>query len=453
MSDGLKETLGRSATRLNATIVAHRALRAAIVASLATGLGLAALRAMGVHLPYFALWLGISAAAAAIGAIAARSSLMDAAGAARWLDLRMKSEGLLSAALSCVERGSSGRFDGLVVEAAAALLPKAEEERPPMRPIALRAACLAACAALGAYALFLSGYSQAASGETASRGEAESASGSAQDSGASLLASALEGGSAEAASFASSLFPEDRRMATLAERALREGRIDDLRELMSSAGREVDSKLSRPLSEIERKKLTREKDRIGAVSEALTATQLAQSSGGAQRGDESGAANEGRRSQQGGSPDRAAPPRSDRGTLGGGEGGAANRGENSTPDEAGGGSGGEDSGAAGAMGAEGGADGKADRGGKGYGTGLGSAGDWGKITPESGKAKAELAESPNASFFELVLPDSGAKSALGELAPAAARSAESAIAREELPLDHEDFVKSYFMTLSESASP
>jgi hypothetical protein len=47
-----------------------------------------------------------------------------------------------------------------------------------------------------------------------------------------------------------------------------------------------------------------------------------------------------------------------------------------------------------------------------------------------------------------VLPGGEASQAVSKLAPASSRAAEAAMTRESLPLEYEDFVRSYFLALS-----
>jgi hypothetical protein len=56
------------------------------------------------------------------------------------------------------------------------------------------------------------------------------------------------------------------------------------------------------------------------------------------------------------------------------------------------------------------------------------------------------------SFFELVLPGQSASKPVGELVPDSRRSAESAMAREDLPFEYQDFISSYFLSLSKGES-
>jgi hypothetical protein len=440
--------LGRKRASLNAAILAHRALAYAAPVALAAGLLVAAARALGLDAAGYALWASLTAAGAAAGAFAARARLLDDAGAARWLDGRLGDDELLSAALDCAKRPSAGRFDGEILESAGRLLPAASEQRPPIGPLAKRAAIAAFCLAAGSYAIFLSSYAEAAPGEAAARGGSDSAESSTR---ASSIAEALERGGSAASDFASSLFPEDKRMATLVERALREGRIEDLGDLLKTAGLELDSKLQSSAEETERKKLAGQKERLSeASSELALAERSAREASQAERQN---------REKNGKS---GAPGSTGRGSAVPGSGGEDREGSGPTGRSQAPGSASsreaEGSGAEGEAGEPGGsresaAGAQGGRGGKGFGSASGNAGDWGPIRPEAGPEQALIAASQEASPFELVLPSSSSSIPLGEIAPSSRKSAEAALAREELPLDREDFVKSYFLSLSQGKKP
>jgi hypothetical protein len=416
MLDGMRRSIGRSRSRLNALIATHRALAWAAPASLAAGLLAALLRALGFSLGAYALLACLTAAAAAAGALRSRKAFLDEAGAARWLDESLGECGLISAALDGLERGGEGRFDPAIAEAAEALLPRAARLRGPMGPLLRRAAIAAAALALGAYMVFLSAPLESSTAARRERG-ARAGTGAGQERRTAAKAVLEEGGPA-AADFASSLFPDDRRMATLVERALREGRLDDLRELLKAAGLELDSKIARSIDELERKKLTKEKERLGEA-----AAELSMAAGDeASRGEAEGGRGAGGRGEAG--------PGAQGGLFAEGSGGAGDSRPGSEAD---------------AEQAEGGA---AARGGKGYGAGSGSEGEWGRVETAASHERLELGAEEKGSFFELVLPGGSAAAPVSKLAPASRRAAEAAMTRESLPLEYEDFVRSYFLALS-----
>ena len=267
MHEGLLSTLRAARARLNAAIVAYRAFFWAAPSAIAAGLLVALLRAAGLGTPAFPLWGGLVILGAAAGAAKAWKSRIDVTEAARWLDERLGGEEKLSAALACIGRVSAGLFDGQIIREAELLAPRASSLRASPRPLARRAAIAALACAIGAYAVFVSApYGNPASkvGEKApGGGRVAAASAKAADG-----AFARDGGKT-ASAFASSFFPDDKRLATLAERAILEGRLDDLRDMLRSADREYGSKIARALGEAERERLTRDRERIREAADAL----------------------------------------------------------------------------------------------------------------------------------------------------------------------------------------
>ena len=447
MNEAIIAAIGAARTRLNASIVAHRALAWTAPSAAAAGILLAIARAAGLKAPAFALLACLVAVGAALGAARAWKSRVDMAGAARWLDERLGGGESLTASLVCLGRGSTGRFDAEIVREAEALAPRAEALRASPRPLAKKAAIAAAGCALGAYLVFLA----APLGGGAWDSRARSA-GSEGVPDSLTKAAAGRGGEQAASAFASSLFPDDKRLATLAERALLEGRLGDLRDMLKAADLDYGSRIARSLSEAEKKKLTRERERIQQASNALAmgAASGGQSSEGEGRQGQgrAGSGSEGARDSGPGSsaPYADGEGGSRQGSAGGNS--APLGGRASVPPGAGSGGGGNAPSGDGIAGT-----GEGGQGGSAPGTGAGSAGDRGTIQAAPGNKKAVLETTKDASFFELLLPGQDSSAPISRLVPNSARAAESAMAREPLPLEYRDFVRSYFMALSQGQKP
>ncbi len=459
MHEGLLSTLRAARARLNAAIVAYRAFFWAAPSAIAAGLLVALLRAAGLGTPAFPLWGGLVILGAAAGAAKAWKSRIDVTEAARWLDEKLGGEEKLSAALACLGRVSAGLFDEQIIREAEGLAPRASSLRASPRPVARRAAIAALACAIGAYAVFVS----APHGNLASK-VGEKAPGGGRVAAASAKAAdgafARDGGKT-ASAFASSFFPDDKRLATLAERAILEGRLDDLRDLLRSADREYGSKIARALGEAERERLTRDRERIREAADALAkgagsadeAGRQGRKDGGNGGGDEGGGAPNGAGARASAGMAEAYPGYDRNGSQGSGVGTGGRMGANggSPPASLGSaGSGVMEDGQA-DEGQGGGAQG-ALSGGSNPGSGSGSDADWGNIQAEAGKAKALLETTKSASFFELPLPGRDSSAALSRLIPDSRKSAESAMARRGVPLEYEDFVRSYFMALSKGDS-
>jgi hypothetical protein len=466
MDDSLKPALRRARLRLNAVIVAHRALAWAAPAAVASGLAVAGLHALGAEAAGLALWAASVLACAAIGAWRAWRSRVDDAGAARWLDERLGDEELLSAALVCLGRDAAGRFDEAIVAGAQALIPRASALRASPRPLVKRAAIAAAACAIGAYLVFLSSPLSGSQAGTRARGQGGSVAAAEVSAAEESAASALDsGGGAAAAAFAQSLFPSDRRQATLAERALREGRLDDLKDMLKAANLEYESKLSRPVGEAERKKLASERERIQATARAIDTRMLGAGAGfGRAPGERGQGQGQGR---EGGGPDSEAlaaespgaegPEAGKPGEKGGAESaerGQGDRGGNEGRPGGPGGLPGSGGGSGGDLpGVGSGGSGRASRGGSGYGSGEGAGEGRGPGEPAASAERLVIEPSKKASFFEVVLPGQESSRPIASLVPDSRRSAESAMSREGVPLEYEDFVRSYFMSLSQGHGP
>jgi hypothetical protein len=453
MNKELLVLLRRKRRRLNAVIILHRAAVWAMPGALGSGLFIAALRSFGMESSGYALWALLSAASAAAGAIASRSSLLDERGVARWMDVRLGENDLISAAQKCARSPLEGRFDAEILDRAATLVPKAAALRPPLQALAKRAGMAAVAAFLGAYAILLSapidflGQSRSAIAKRAvSRSMDEAA------------AEAIEEGGAAAAQFAHSLFGDDKRMAKAAERALREGRIDDLRDLVKAAGLELDSKLSRALSEFERRKLTRERERLGQAASSIALYQESRGGGGSAAGEEGSeggrpAPGSGKPKEGDGTPGSDNTAGADRSGAqdkpSGDSNGSKQAAEGQAKGEAGASQPGNGDDSEGRKPASSGSGGNEGRGGSDYG--LGSGTTPARTALEGGKSGGEavLPVSRDAAFFELVLPGEKTSTPIAQVVPSSRRSAESAVSRESLPLEYEDFVKSYFMALQQ----
>ena len=501
----------RTRRALNAIAVLSGGLLWLAPAAVAAGLLVLLLAATG-RMPEgatpLAAWGVASALAFCGGALAALRRRLDDSAAAAWLDERLGTRELLSAALGLSRPGRRvGRFDGDVAERAEALAatPAARHPGWPLgallrRAIPAAAACLALPAVLAwADPSALGGAFRAGGGgeggdrlEVAARQRPP-----ARQEGAVALASG-----ADAAVVARFLFAEDPARADAAERAIREGRAEEFRNLLERAVRDLDSRLSRAVGDDERESLLEEKRRL---EEALAALDESTWSGDPSSGStqERSSASSGRPGTEGGSPGRfsgegdsatdgssRAPPQRRTGQeedaqVDGGSGkagkdgdrpgdGSGKRGKGAAPgtgpgvspggespqggegpsggsgpgpggpDRAGNGSGGE---------GDGSGSGPAGSGGKhpgdaGASGGVGQARDRGRLSPLATGGILTVAPDRAASFFDYVLKGRDPGAALPGLALQAARAAESPIANEGLPLEYEDFLRASFLALA-----
>jgi hypothetical protein len=463
---------------------------AALAGLAALALGFAGL--LPAARPVLPLWGGLSGAAFTLGlALSARRRLDDGAAAA-WLDARLGSKELLSAALARDKPGRlPGRFDAEIGLRAAALAGKALRPGYPWRFLAIRAA-----ASLASVLLFGALLSVAANASY----RLVPPGGKLAPDVARALPALSRGGLAlsdpASTAMASYLFAEDPGLADSAGKALREGRVSDLRNLLAKAARDLDDRLSRAVSDSERKRLLQERRKLDAASAALSGE-------GGEGGGASPAADpfaeDGSSDLEGGLPGSGGGPPQFRGGPGqaprrgdgdgGGEGGkgkAPPQG-NSGPQDGPGGQGGHGGGAPpgtqppgspgqapGQGGGQGGGDGPtpgspqppSQGGGSGgaggpgagegagssAGSGSGSAKAWGKVRPSAKGGTMSVAADPTTPFFDYVLKGRDAGAVLPGLAASAAKASESAIAGYDLPFEYDDFVRAYFLALAKEAA-
>jgi hypothetical protein len=432
--------LERMRSRLNSAIVAHRALvwvtpSAAVAAAASAVLKIVGIEEYSVFV--FAVLLALGAAA---GAFRGSLSRMGTTETARWLDEKLGGEELFSAALVCLGRGRTGRFDDAVLEQASALVSRAARVGIPVRPTLKKAAVAFAASAAAALALMLvrpleRGYVQ--------QGAVERSSDAAPGGGAPGVFSDADI-AASSAALASSIFPDDKRMATLAERALREGRMDDFRDILKGADIESTSQIERAVSELEKRKLTRDREQMdeGPLSE------FASSRGG--------------RNPEGGAATRDADGGRDSGDSGGAEEGALSdeswpgMEDGVYPQDSAGDIRGDTGDQVGGQGEFSRTPGYADAlamGGEGWG--VGSSSDqhpWGDVEAAASDEKITLGLKDETPFFELILPGENASTPLSSVLPSSRRAAESAMSREGVPYEYLDFVRSYFMVLTKGVS-
>jgi len=513
-----RKAVGRARRSLNAISVLSGGLLWLAPTAVAAGLLLLVLEATGrmpPGAPVLALWGMASALAFCGGALVALRRRVDDRAAAAWLDERLGTKELLSAALGLSRPGRlAGRFDGEVAERAEAVAaaPAAHHPGWPLGTLLRRALPAAvACIALPAILAWADpaalGRAFRAGGSEGSGDRLEIAArqrSSARPEGAAALASG-----ADAAAVARFLFAEDPAKSDAAEHALREGRAEEFRNLLERAVKDLDSRLSRGVNDEERERLLEEKRRL---EEALSAMDESTWSGGSSSGSsqERSYSRGGREGAEGGvarqapgEADSAAdsssrsPPRrssgqgeaaqaeggsgkggSQREAPGdgdgrGGKGPAPGTGPGSSPggdvapgdkDPSGGngspggqgpGSEGPDRGGNGSdgggegfgSGPAGGGSRPGDAGDAGAASGVGQARDRGKLSPQASGGILTVAPDRAASFFDYVLKGRDPGAALPGLFAQAARAAEAPIANQGLPLEYEDFLRSYFLAL------
>jgi len=395
------------------------------------------------------LWALAALAAACAGAARAFRRRIDRAGAALWLDQSLDDGELFSAALVCLERPQARSFDAELLERAEALAESVARPRPARGALALRLA--AAAAALCLSFLFLK--------------SADSTGTAARSAAASPVADAAREAAAGSASFgadarpspkelARSLFPNDARLAGLAEQAIREGKLDAIGDLVAKADAELAVRSAESGGGEQRNRLEAERERLKAAARAAVedspreggareaAPEEADERGGEEQGQEQGEAGSGQAGEAGG--DEGV--RDDDGSGGGGEGEQRTEPDGRSP-PGGAGRGGADQDSPNAD-----SRGRSHPGDARPGTGAGSPRSWGRIEGLAEGPEITLPADPRASLFDYLMPAGGPEASLSGRIEAAARSAEAAASREDLPWEYGEWIKSYFLALTKAAA-
>lgn len=446
------------------------------------GLGAVAGRLFGALSPA-AGHLAFAAAGGAgllAGLLAAARRRVGAAGAALWLDARLGRHELALAALSVAARspdagggaaagprgsagrpGAPGRFDALVLAEAESLAQRMRGEGPDPRRLLLPLG-LAALALLGGLlALALVSPLRGAGLPGLARVLAEA--GAREESFAPPSLAEQR----RAAALAKSLFPDNPELAARATESLARGRLSELGALLERAERELSEKLGqerRPLSE---RKLREDLERLEAASDELGDRQstrrrdsdqaAAEDEGDGTSGEGEGEA--GREGGEGSGGEGQGPGDSDGGGQGEAEDGAGSGDSRDAPGEAEPSEGdGEGAGAARpeANPVEGGTLGP---GSAPPGTGSSTPGSASSgllrgaaRLPRADGGRLEIAPDPGAAFFEQSLPGVEPGPALERAIAEAARAAEEAVRREDLPLEHREALRAYFTELAAEAA-
>ncbi len=393
------------------------------------------------------LWALAVLAAACAGAAKAFRRRIDRAGAALWLDRSLDDGELFSAALVCLERPEARSFDDELLERAEALAESVARPRPAPGALALRAAV--AAAALGLSFLFLSRADAAVAPIRVEAGSPRSGA-VPEEAGGSGSFGADARPSPKA--LAQSLFPKDARLAGLAEKAIREGKLDEVDDLVAKADADLALRGAEGGSGEQRKRLEAERERLKAAARAAV-----------EDGPQGNGAREAAREEP--DEDEREAPEQREGEAGGGEAG----GEDGVRDDDGsGGQGGEgeprkdpEGRTPPSGGGRGGADqdspnadsrGRSHPGDTRPGTGAGRARSWGRIEGLAEGPEIRLPDDPRAALFDYLMPAGDPEASLSVRIEAAARSAEAAVSREDLPWEYGEYLKSYFLALTKAAA-
>jgi hypothetical protein len=255
MSNSVEKLVSATKAGLNSIIQAAASFDWAWKAALGGALIILPLRFFGLGKEGVIVWVLLVGGAALAGYLRSLPKRLDSARTARWLDERFQSEELLSAALVCMDREGSGRFDGEILEFAETFAAGAPKPRIPLNSFIIKASWVSALCVACLIVLVLAGPARARRGGGLAALEEANSIGKLLENAAALPDS-FQG--KEAKDLAYRLFPRDKRMASLVERALKDKRIDDLRKLLERAERDFDKRMEKAKSDLERQSIGEE---------------------------------------------------------------------------------------------------------------------------------------------------------------------------------------------------
>lgn len=234
-------------------------------------------RLAGFRLPALGLCIGLGAIGGLYGCLTAYRKRLGAAQAAFWLDRRLESGELLSSAFYCLERGANAQFDHEILRRASLLVADAMVQEPSRKPALRRLGLGLALAGIG-LGLGLVAREIPMGGRAFAQGDARAIQDGPGRRGASGAGYSLEGGleKSQATQLARELFPEDIKLARLAQSALESGRFDDLRGLLTRLDRQYAKKISSAKDSLEKRRLEGEREDLKRRSDQALKDTLAQ---------------------------------------------------------------------------------------------------------------------------------------------------------------------------------
>lgn len=369
------------------------------------------------------LWLSLALFGGLLGLFIGWRQRLDNYAAAGWLDEHFNNGELLSAAVVCLNRDCSGCFDKLIFESAAGFILQSNRIKWPVRQLVKQTGI-----AVIVTILFTSGWLyqsplwRNSHGSQLNTAEVqETIEKMVRQNDRQLVVDSPR-------TLAKMLFPEDERMAMLAERAFREGNLAVLQNLLRDSELNMErlmasaanpEELDQLKNEVEQKRQLLEtlvsksqqhnqSDSPGQVGEELRSPQPDSD----QKGNEQ--TTKDNRLAQGYNPDQG-----DRKEM-------TDTAQNQT--------------------------GGIPAGGNKAGTGHHpNPGKWGEITARTGRDETIISKNKESQLLEYVLPGKDARIPLSQIVPDAERTAEAAIHRQGIPFEYEDFIRNYFLSLAQES--
>ena len=434
----------RGRRRLNRIVIADQmAVTVGWVGGI-TGAVFLIARFLGWSGPTWLVWAVLTLASSLLGFIGAWRRRLDLKKTAQWLDDYFKERQTLIAALECLEREEAGRFDSAVIQRARDIAAEDRVIRWPVQGLIKRTG-MAMGILIAISLLFMVGFPGISGrGYRATGGDQAGSSGQDPRETAGVRSGMAVQSPQTAARV---LFPEDPKLAAVAERAIREGNTALLEQLLKEAQLEMERDLNLPGNSVptEQERLREERQKRQSMVHSL----MAQTSAGRAQGqnpaqsDRNPQGADGTRSDDGFTRNNPENPTSGQTNPRTGENPASGRYQPGQPFNSGL-AGGPQQPTPGEAGPGSGLSGKG-----GPGRQPGAEMDWGKVAARNGPQQLIISHPKQGGMLELVLPGKNVTVPLSEAIPDWRRAAEAALAREGVPGEYQDFVRSYFLELSQ----
>lgn len=364
------------------------------------------------------IWLILGSLGGLCGLIIGWRQRLDNYAVACWLDEHLKNGELLSAALVCLKRDCSGCFDNLILKSAERFINQPNPIRWPVRYLLKQTGIAVMVIILFTTGLiYWSPFLRNSYKNTA--GVKDSIERPAREDDRQLVVESPR-------TLAKMLFPEDDRMAMLAERAFREGNLAVLQNLLRDAELNLERLMADAANPEEQRRLQNEVEQRrqlmeGLISESQQRNQTASpSQGGEELMDPQPETTE-KGNEQTRKDNRLTqwynPNQANRNGM-----------KEATQNQSG----------------------SIPTGGNKAGTGhRPNQGKWGEIKARTGREETIISKNKGNQILEYVLPGKDARIPLSQVVPDAERTAEAAIHRQGIPFEYEDFIRNYFLLLAQ----
>lgn len=423
----IRKFISRSRQRLNQIVFAVQLVRWLTVAGGGIGFVVCVLRGLGFYQVNIQVWLLGMAIAGMAGLICGWRQRLDDGAAARWLDRNWGKEEVFAAAFYCIGRNQPGWFDDAVIENVRQIITTRPSLPWPYRRLQ-RSLIAMTVVLLFFTAVFWYKGPDFRLGRRNNRLTQELLTGSESKSKPGKPVPALT-----PQLVAEQLFPSQPQLAHQAEAAIIKGDNKALQELLDQANRETAKRLAQTNNPNERRELQNEAQHRQDLASNIMKQQQQKSKNANQPGQpgpteeppEPSQANDQGRDGKGNQLSDA-----QKGMAQGSGSGAKGKGQSnpSDPDQD-------------------------DRSGLGDGdTTAGSnkgrqQGNWGPVQARAGAQTPMIIQRKDGQVFEYVIPGQNARVPLSQVVPSAQRAAEVAVKRQPVPVEYQDFIRSYFLKL------